>query len=295
MSTRFKTLLLREWIQHHRGWLIAMFAPPVFLLLMLAMPFSTIDFGPLPAVGAFVAATIGVTIIVLGVAAVSVLFQAPGLARRDRQDRSIEFWLSLPTGHSASIGATLLMHLLFVPLLALLVGAVASQVIGLAVLARVFGVASWLQLPWASVAAADVAALLRAALGVVLACFWLSPIVLLTMAASAWLKRWGLPVLVLVLGFAHLLLKLRYGITVVNDTFNSFLYNAGRAMIHHAENRDGPVDTAEVTYWIESAPRWLLHDGLSSLGDLAQPVAVVALVISALCFWLLVLRRQRND
>jgi hypothetical protein len=294
MSTRFKTLLLREWIQHHRGWLIAMFAPPLFALVMLMMPFATVDVGPLPALGVFLFATVAVTTVVLGVAVVSVLFQAPGLARRDRQDRSIEFWLSLPTGHSASIGATLLMHFLFVPLLALGIGAVASQLIALATVARVFGVGAWGQMPWGALALADLAGLLRGALGVVLASFWLAPIVLLTMAASAWLKRWGVPVLAMVLFFGHLLLSRLYGVTTINDTFQGFLNNAGRAMIHHAENRNGPVDTAEVMGWIEGIPSWLLHDALAAIGDLAQPLAVVALVISGACFWLLVLRRQRS-
>jgi hypothetical protein len=40
------------------------------------------------------------------------------------------------------------------------------------------------------------ALLARTALGLVLATLWLSPLILLTMVASAWLKRWGLPALV---------------------------------------------------------------------------------------------------
>jgi hypothetical protein len=294
MSTRFQTLLLREWIQHHRGWLILTLAPPLVALILLLLPFSTVDVGPMPALGVFVFATVAVTTVVLGIAVTSVLLQTPGLARRDRQDRSIEFWLSLPTGHGASIGATLLMHLLFVPLLALAIGALLSQPIGLTVLARAFGATSWFQLPWRTLVAADMAALLRAVLGVVLACFWILPLVMLTMAASAWLKRWGVPVLALALVLGHALLAHFYGITVVDDTVHGFLQNALRAVIHDLDNRNGPIDNAEVMRWLVGMPSWLFRDGLAAIADLAQPLTLVAAAISAACFWLLVLRRQRN-
>ena len=95
MNTHIPTLLLREWLQHKRGWLIAAFAPPILFLAML--PFSHMDgrpegslemFAPL----IFVISSCAIYAIALLVA----LFQLPGLARRDVQDRSIEFWLSLP-------------------------------------------------------------------------------------------------------------------------------------------------------------------------------------------------------
>jgi len=39
--TQFKTLLQREWMQHHRGWLLMMLVPPV--LLLLAVLFGQIE------------------------------------------------------------------------------------------------------------------------------------------------------------------------------------------------------------------------------------------------------------
>ena len=84
------------------------------------------------------------------------LFQTPGLARRDRQDRSIEFWLSLPTSHTASVAAPVLMHLVVVPLLALLIGAAFSYAIGLALIWKVFGAAQALALPWGELIAVGV-------------------------------------------------------------------------------------------------------------------------------------------
>jgi ABC-2 type transport system permease protein len=46
---------------------------------------------------------------------VTSLFIALGSPRRDHGDRSIEFWLSLPSGHGESLAAPMLVHLLLVP------------------------------------------------------------------------------------------------------------------------------------------------------------------------------------
>ncbi|MFS9605847.1 hypothetical protein, partial [Klebsiella pneumoniae] len=51
-----------------------------------------------------------------GVCLLVALFQLPGLARRDMQDRSIEFWLSLPGRSSESVAATVLAHGWLAPL-----------------------------------------------------------------------------------------------------------------------------------------------------------------------------------
>ena len=106
MNNHIPTLLLREWMQHKRGWLIAAFAPPVLFLAML--PFGQVQGLPteqleLVALVALVVSACVVYAICLLVA----LFQLPGLARRDAQDRSIEFWLSLPGRPSESVAATL--------------------------------------------------------------------------------------------------------------------------------------------------------------------------------------------
>ena len=42
--SRFNTLLLREWMQHHRGWLAMMLLPP--LLVLVLVPFGSVEIGP---------------------------------------------------------------------------------------------------------------------------------------------------------------------------------------------------------------------------------------------------------
>ena len=294
MPSRFNTLLLREWMQHHRGWLALMLAPPLLVLLVAAFGSVEIgpgELGPTPSIGLMLIVMAAVPAVVLGLTAVSVLFQTPGLARRDRQDRSIEFWLSLPVSHSASIGATVLMHVVLIPMLALAIGAGFGVLIGFALVWKGFGAAAAFGLPWTALAGVGIAGLLRGLLGVVLACAWLMPLLLLTMAASAWLKRWGVPVLAIAVAVGHKLLAQLYGITLIGDTLQGLTDNARRAVVHGRPPNTHDLDAVSA---LLQAPGWFLGDALAALRDLAQPLFLVALLASAAGFGLLVLRRSRS-
>ncbi len=294
--SRFNTLLLREWMQHHRGWLALMLVPP--LLMLLVLPFGSVEFNsgelaPLPALGLVLAAMFVVPVVVLGITVVALLIQTPGLARRDLQDRSIEFWLSLPTSHAASVAAPVLMHLMLVPLLALVIGVACSYAIGAMLVWQGFGTSAALGLPWATLLGVGIAGLARALLGVVLACFWLMPLLLATMAASAWLKRWGTPVFALAVVIGHQLLATLYGITALGDTLGALVANARTALVHgRPPSPSSSPDMAQA--WLSDAPRWLFEDALLALRDLGQPLFLFALAASAASFALLVLRRSRN-
>ena len=165
MSSRFNTLLLREWMQHQRGWLITLLLPP--LLFLAILPFGSVQGmpmdHPLPLALLIVMISAGAA---FGISYASAMFQLSGLARRDNQDRSIEFWLSLPASHSESIGATVLTHTVLVPLAALVVGFGVGAVIAPAVIAKQGGLAALVSVPWFGVMAAAVPMLLRALLGV---------------------------------------------------------------------------------------------------------------------------------
>lgn len=197
-SARFLTLLRREWLQHKAGWLVIVAVPPLIGLLLLLVGQVTIDiddedrtfvFDRVPALALAAATMLGSGVLTFLLAWAATLIVAPTVVRRDVQDRSIEFWLSLPTGHAASVTAPLLAHLVLFPLAALLVGMAVGIPLSLAVVARFIGLAEWLTLPWDSLAAVWLAVTLRMALALVLATLWLSPLILLVEAASAWLKR----------------------------------------------------------------------------------------------------------
>jgi ABC-2 type transport system permease protein len=292
-STRFMTLLQREWMQHHKGWLIVMLTAPV--LLLLAMPFGKVDMDgvQLPST-LLAAAVVGMT--TLGVWAITWLvtsFQLPGLARRDNQDRSIEFWLSLPGSHTESISATLLMHTVFVSVLALALGAAMGLVMATAVVTKVMGFGALADVSWWSLGVATIAGLLRVSLGAVLFSLWLAPIYLIMMAAAAWLKRAGVPVVIAVVVIAGNVLQKVYGNPIVWKLLERQFDGASRALFDATHTlRDGEPVKAEVMEMFNGFAGWAAQDAWAAVMTLASPHFIGGLVVAAACFGLLILHRR---
>jgi ABC-2 type transport system permease protein len=292
-TSRFATLILREWMQHKRGWLITMLLPPIIFLVVL--PFGQVHGlpieHPLPiALIIMLASTIGV----FGVSYTGAMFQLPGLARRDQQDRSIEFWLSLPAGHGESIGATLVTHALLVPLVAALVGFAFGAVIAPGLIAKQGGLAALASVPWFSVLAVGLPALLRGLLGVILMSLWLAPLMLIVMAASAWLKRWGVPAVAIVVGIGGTILAKVYDMPVVWDLLQAQLQGASRALLAEPDALRDQLQQLETSGTAFHAAGWALKDALTALADLGSPHLVGGLIVAAACFGLLVLKRSRS-
>lgn len=293
-SSRFSTLILREWLQHKRGWLITLLLPPAIFLALL--PFGEVNGMPTdrPLIAALVIVMVS-TAAVFGISWISAMFQLPGLARRDSQDRSIEFWLSLPASHSESIGATLLTHALLVPLAALLFGLLMGGVIALGVVFKVAGLAGWASVPWSSVIAISIPLLLRALLGVVLMSLWLAPLMLILMAASAWLKRWGVPAVVLAVGIGGAVLSKVYGLPIVWDLIAAQQQGAKLALAAAPASLIDQLTRLQFSGEPFSAMGWATQDALIALGNLASPHFIGGLLVAAGCFALLVLKRSRAD
>lgn len=303
---RFATLLKREWMQHRTGWLALALVP--MGLLLLGVVFGDLHIssniaggdwgtagtaGPLPIFTMVVAATAVSTMVM---AWFTSLMQAPGLARRDQQDRSIEFWLSLPTGHVQSLGATLLAHLLLVPMGALLLGLGGGLVLALLVALKVYGLGALVGLPWGAFALALLAATARLLFGLVLATAWLSPMILGAMAASAWLKRWGVPVLIGGLALGHAVLATSFGSAIIGETLRGWLAGAGLALSGmkgptHLKHLESPDHFGS---FLQDLPGLAWNNALQALSLLAVPQLLLGLAIAAGCFGLLVLRRQRG-
>ncbi|MEK8052264.1 hypothetical protein AACH10_18580 [Ideonella sp. DXS22W] len=306
-TQRFLTLMRREWLQHRIGWWVLLLAPTVLLLVLALYDKGLIDvqikrgdgtavvgsMTQLPALAQVMLLNVGVTLATVVLALLAIGFQMPGLARRDVQDRSIEFWRSLPTSHSQSIAATLLVHLLLLPWLALAVGALGSHLVGLVTVISNHGLAAWLTLPWPSLLAGLAALVMRGAWGLLLALLWLSPLLLLTMAASAWLKRWGLPVVAAAALAGVEWLDPRLPQAVVRPALERLLHEAVRAVqaVPSVEQvrLNGHDDVAE---WLLGLPAWAARDAASALSALASPAFVAALAVAAAGFALLVWRRR---
>lgn len=294
-SSRFSTLLLREWMQHKRGWLITLFLP--LGLFFVLLPFGQVNGMPIDQfpLQMAVALTVATAAGVFGIAWISAMFQMPGLARRDVQDRSVEFWLSLPASHTESIGATLLTHALLVPLAALLVGAIAGPLMASGLFIKQGGFAAWASVPWGTAIAATLPILLRGLLGVLLMTLWLSPLILLTLAASAWLKRWGVPAVALALGFGGLALQKLYGSTLVWDLLQQQAEGANQALLSdHLALGQQLSKQAEDPSLPLNAGALAAHDAWLAIQNLASPHFIGGLVVAGLCFGLLVLKRSRS-
>jgi hypothetical protein len=301
---RFTILLQREWMQHRFGWLVLMGLPTGLMLLAALFGAIHVELGEqafdrMPPPFVFAAGCIGASaVLTMGLVWMSSMLQSNGLARRDVQDRSIEFWLSLPASHSQSIGATLLMHLLLAPWAALLAGLAGGFLLSIVAVVRLFGIGDWLALPWGTIAATTFLLTLRVMIGLLLATLWLSPLVLGSMAASAWLKRWGLPAVVGAVVVGGTLLDRLYGNRIVWDVLHTLGTKASQAFLgaDRGSTSFGIVIERNDDFAgaLAAAPGWLLHDLGSALAQLASPVFLVTLMSGAGAFGLLVLRRQHH-
>jgi len=305
--TRFHTLLLREWMQHRTGWLVLMALPT---LLMLGL--SLLDGQGLAVDGdnevhigqlsqqPLVLQTLGWSVATAGLAlllvGLTVLAQLPGLARRDQQDRSIEFWRSLPISHVQGSGATVLMHLLLLPAAVVTAALLGAQLVALLFIVLHHGPLAWLQQPWGLLLPSLLLGALRLWLGLLLGVLWLSPLLLLTMAASAWLKRWAVPVVVAVSMLGTFWLDKRLPVPLVGPAFRRIGTEALYALLA-PDLFDGPrrLMQGDMLTAVQGLPGALIQDILRVLASAATPAFLVALAGGALGFALLVLRRQRIE
>ena len=297
---RFATLLRREWLQHQRGWIVLLLLPLCVLLVIAT--FGDIHLGEgeeMPgALALTMLVTMGLVALTVALAWGASMLMAPGLARRDVQDRSVEFWLSLPVSNVQSVAATLLMHLLALPWAAAAVGLVGALLISPVIVGKTSGLADWFSLPWGGLLLAAAALALRLWLGLLLATLWLSPLILGTMAASAWLKRWGVPAVIGGLVVGHVVLSQAYGISIISDTLTALGQQALQAVI----NAGGGGGTQglvvdhpdEVGAMLPAAAQWLMVDAGRALAAAASPGFLAAVAAGGAGFALLVLRRRQG-
>jgi len=295
----FMTLIRREWMQHRFGWSLLLLVP--LALTLLALAFGTVEIGDeehstppqLLAPLLTLAAVMGTMVASFGILSQTSLFLITGLARRDHADRSVEFWLSLPTSHSASLGAPLLTHLLLVPAAALVLGLAAGLLVSALVVTRVLGFEAWLALPWASVLPATTAVLLRVLAGLPLAVMWLSPLLLAVVLADAWLKRWGLPVLLLGGLLVAVALERLLGDGVVGNALRELFGHAREALFAATPmNMGGGPERVQAVMRV--LPGWALQDYGAALKALLQPMFLVCMALSAALFAALVDWRRRG-
>ena len=297
--TSFKTLMLREWLQHRFGWALLAGVPLAIILPLLTV--GQVDFGEDTAVHMadsmplfITAASLVVTVAVLvGILWSASLIQVSGLARRDHADRSNEFWLSLPTSDASSLAAPLLVHLVLVPMAAAAVGLASGLLVSLVLVTRVVDLASWFTLPWGTLLTAMLAGTARLAVGIPLAMLWLAPLIMLTVLAGAWFKRWAVPVLLVAFGLAGLLLERLLGLPLVDAWVGRLFQMAGRALLATGGHGLSVEGQADLLHALRAAPGWAAGDVFRALAELVQPVFGFGLLVSAACFATLMWWRRR--
>lgn len=295
----FNTLLLREWLQYKRAWIGLVLVP--MLLLLVLVPFSQVDgleaVTPEPVTLISTLLTLG---LVLAVALAVSGYQLIGLPRRDQQDRSIEFWASLPGSHATSLAAPLVAHGLLVPLAAAVIALAGGLVVGVAMAVKELGPEAVQQMQWSAVLQATLWFGLRLSVGLVLAALWLSPFVLALMAASAWLKRWGAPLLLIAVGAFLKLYENERVAAVVWGVLTQQLWGAARSVSPGTQSLviKGSKDGAEMLErfydGLYQFPQAAQADLVEVLGFTVQPPFFAGLIVAAGCFWLLVLQRRRG-
>ena len=297
-TNKLLPLMRREWLQHRFGWLLLAVLP--LLLALVLTSIGQVDLGEdavahmgdaLPAIVAM-GSIAGMTALLCVVYAISSLIIVSGLARRDHGDRSVEFWLSLPTSHTQSLAAPLLVHLLLVPAAGLLVGLLGGYAVSLVLVSRVGGAGAWLALPWGDIVAASLALALRLLVGLPLALLWLSPLILLVVLLTAWFRRWGWVILAVGLGLGSWLLKMVFGSPLLSQVINGWLRHGAQAMVHAGSFQVG--NSAQGLDALRQMPTWAFRDFGLAVRDLASPLLLVGLLLAAACFALLVQWRQRG-
>lgn len=287
MNSHIPTLLLREWMQHKRGWLIAPLAPPLLVLALL--PVGHIQGLPMdyPEVTATIIATVTVSV-VYAVCLLVALFQLPGLARRDVQDRSIEFWLSLPGRPSESVAATALAHAWLAPLGGALIGTLFGLPVAASIIASKFGLPAAAAIHWGDVAAACLPMLLRMLAGSVLLMLWLAPVVFALMAASAWLKRLGVPLVLVGVSVGVTLLHKVYDIHWPQQALSALGEGTSHALIYDAQHLG---EALKAGLPLGAA---LLQDFGRAAADLASLSFLGWAAVAAAGFALVVAKRSRG-
>jgi hypothetical protein len=293
-------LMQREWLQHRFAWALLVLLPLSLALTVFGIATIELDeemraMPPpdLALVLASLTAVISVGVMLL-LFCVTSLFNAIGSPRRDHGDRSIEFWLSLPSGHAESLAAPMLVHLLLVPLAALAAGLLVAVPMSMLVVGRVVGLEAWFALPWGTIVTAAGTMGLRLAAGLPLAMAWLLPLLLAAMLANAFFRRWGLPLLVVAVTLVSIGMDRVFGQPLLVQAIGLIASHAATSLAGASGGTSFVVEEAgQVQSALSLIPRWAALDFAAAASDLVQPAFVGACVASALFFAVLLWWRRR--
>jgi ABC-2 type transport system permease protein len=277
---QFKTLLLREWMQHRRSWLILGLWSPV---VVWALVYLVLLNGGIPQLNdAEQPYTIKIASMVINMqssfvfflALIGVLLTIPGLPYRDKDDKSLAFWRSLPIDERAAVVAPALMNGLLLPLMAI-VSAIALNLLLSAPL--------WVENLNAELAKNLALTFVGASLQSLLTLLWFSPLVLLLALGNSVIRRWGMA-LVLIGGLLLQILLIQQTNHAPASKFVDIYFSGLFGVMEHqlldflgAGNINLPEQMTTLTRFV------------------ANPAFAIALTVSALCLAALICRRKTGQ
>lgn len=289
-------LMRREWLQHRLGWTLVALLPTLVVMLVVGLGDIHFDEAPPEQIGLPAALALGAlagsAVLHLVLLWITSLIIVSGLARRDHNDRSVEFWLSLPVSHARSFAVPLGVHLLLVPLAALAIGLASGLVVSFVLVSRVAGAAEWLALPWGGLLLAALVIVARLALGVLLATLWLSPLILAVVLLTAWFRFWGIVILAAGIGVGSAVADKVFGQPLPSDLLAGLFERAGRSIVNAGEQNLVVDRVEDLNTALGLVPGWAANDAVLALGLLPSPWLPGALLVAAACFWGLVRWRR---
>ncbi|MDO9093531.1 MAG: hypothetical protein Q8R98_06635 [Rubrivivax sp.] len=293
-------LMQREWLQHRFAWAMLVLVP--LALAVLPLTFGQVEFdgdvtsraGPDLALMVALISMIMTTAVLFLIFWITSVFIAVATPRRDHGDRSIEFWMSMPTGHTASLVVPMVVHLLLVPAAALLVGFLSSFAVSLVLVTRFESLAGWFALPWGQLLGAGLSVVARVIAGLPMATLWLLPVLLLAMLSNALFKRWGLPVLAVALGVGGSVLAQVFGQPWLLQSLGRLFTEAAVALVGASGQGLSVNANEDPMALLQSLPSWAVADWWAAVQQLAAPAFPVVLLVSAALMAALVLWRQRG-
>jgi ABC-2 type transport system permease protein len=156
------------------------------------------------------------------------------------------------------------------------------------VLGSKLGFADVLAVNWGEVILASTPLLVRGLAGTVPLMLWLAPVIFTLMAASAWLKRLGVPAVFVGGGVAVTLLHKAYDIDWPLEALGGLNARINQSLVHNANGLKDAL-MSDTNLWT-----WLAQDLGGTLADLASPQFLGWMAVAAAGFALVVAKRSRG-
>lgn len=186
------------------------------------------------------------------------------------------------------MAATVLAHAWLAPLGGAVVGMLFGLPIAMSVLGRQDGFSAVSAVAWGEVVSAAAPLLVRGLAGTLPMMLWLAPLIFVLMAASAWLKRLGVPLVLVGTAVGVLVLDKVYGVVWPQEVIASWNLRVNTSLIHDGAGLKQAL-MSDTNLWT-----WVAHDFGQAMAQLVSLEFVGWTALAAAGFALVVAKRARG-